>query len=293
MAPVVTVRFGTRQEQDRAGSRKEDGSGAGGGRVEAIPTDARGRHRRGVGAVLRQRGRRVQRDPGGGVTSHHPRRRGVHFGDHADGRRQEFVIHVAGGGVAGRGDGRDRPDGRVTAGHVRAEQREGDPVRRVGWQEAAVPRPHHFGHARVGGDAGVRSVRRREEEGVPIGTDRDRRVPHDIRIDGSVAAEGAAVEGDGRKGRTGVVFDGDIATERGGRVPRGRRRSGERDVHIAGSYSAAEHRIHRRRIREERGRRGSAAVSRGKVGSIPRTGAGDRILPESRTGEAVSGGFGM
>jgi hypothetical protein len=118
-------------------------------------------------------------------------------------------------------------------------------------------------------------------------------VPHNIRIDGLVAAEGTAVKGDSRKGRIGVIFDGDIATERGGRVLRGRRRSGERDVHITGSYSAAEHRIHRRRIREERGRRGSAVVSRGKVGLTPGTGVGDCILPEGRIGEAVSGGFRM
>jgi hypothetical protein len=118
-------------------------------------------------------------------------------------------------------------------------------------------------------------------------------VLHNIGIDGLVAAEGTAVEGDGRKGRTGVVFDGDIATERGGRVLRGRRRSGERDVHITGSHSASEHRIRRRRVREERGRRGSTAVSRGKVELTPGTRAGDRVLPESRTGEAISGGFRM
>ena len=240
LAPVVAVRVGIRQEQSRAGSRKEDGGGTRGGRVKEVPTDARRRHRRGVGAILRQRRRRVQRDPGGGVASHHPRRRGVRFSNHADGRRQEFVVHVTGSGVAGRGDGRDRTDGRVTAGHVRAQQREGDPVRRVGRQEAAVPRPHHFSHARVGSNTGVRSIRRKEEEVAPIGTDCDRPVPYDIGIDGSLAAESTAVGTYGRKGRTDVVFDDDIGTERGGRVLRGRRRSGERDVHVVRSHGAAE-----------------------------------------------------
>jgi hypothetical protein len=116
-------------------------------------------------------------------------------------------------------------------------------------------------------------------------------VPHDIRIDRSVAAEGTAVEGDSWKGRTGVIFNSDITTEQGGYVPQGRRRSRERDVHIAGSYSVSEHRIRCRRVREERGRQGSIAVSRGKVGSTPRTRAGDHILLESRTGKAISSGF--
>jgi hypothetical protein len=70
-------------------------------------------------------------------------------------------------------------------------------MRRVGQQEAAIPHPHHFSHARVSGDTSVRLVRRREEEGTPIGTDCDQRVLHDIGFDGSVAAEGVAVEGDG------------------------------------------------------------------------------------------------
>jgi hypothetical protein len=118
-------------------------------------------------------------------------------------------------------------------------------------------------------------------------------VLHDIGIDRSVAAEGTAVKRDSRKGRIGIVFDGDIATEQGGRVPRGYRRSRERDVYITGSYSTAEHRIYRRRIREERGRQGSAAVSRGKVRLTPGTRVGNCILPEGRIGEAVSSGFRM
>jgi hypothetical protein len=73
-------------------------------------------------------------------------------------------------------------------------------------------------------------------------------VLHNIRIDRSVAAEGTAVKRDGWKERIGVVFNGDIATERGGCVLRGYRRSRERDVHIAGSYSIAKHRIYCRRI---------------------------------------------
>jgi hypothetical protein len=166
-------------------------------------------------------------------------------------------------------------------------------VCRMGQQEAAVLCPHRFSYARVGSNTGVRSIRRREEEVVLIGKDRDQRVLHDIGIDGLVAAEGTAVEGDGRKGHTGVVFNGDIATKQGGHVPRGRRCSRERDVHIIGSYSTAEHRIHHYRIQEERGRQGSAVVSRGKVRSTPGTRAGDCILLEGRTGEAVSGGFGM
>jgi superfamily II DNA helicase RecQ len=43
----------------------------------------------------------------------------------------------------------------------------------------------------------------------------------------------AAVGGDGRKGCIGVVFEGDVTTERGGQVPRGRRRFKERNVRIA------------------------------------------------------------
>ena len=137
---------------------------------------------------------------------------------------------------------------------MQAEQRDRDPIRRVERQEAAVLRPHHFSYVRVGGDASVRSIRRREEEVILVRTDRDRRVLYNIRIDRSVVAEGIAVKGDSRKEHIDVVFNGDIATERGGCVLRGRRRSGERDVYITGSYSIAEHRIHRRRIREERGR---------------------------------------
>jgi hypothetical protein len=118
-------------------------------------------------------------------------------------------------------------------------------------------------------------------------------VLHDIRIDRSVAAEGAAVKGDSRKRRIGIVFNGDIATKRGGRVLRGRRRSGERDVYVTGSHGTAKHRVRYRRVRKERGRRGSTAVSRGKVRLTSGTGAGDRILPEGRIGEAISSGFGM
>jgi hypothetical protein len=79
-------------------------------------------------------------------------------------------------------------------------------------------------------------------------------VLHDIGIDRLVAAEGTAVKRDSRKERIGVVFNGDIATERGGCVLQGRRHSGERDIHITGPYSAAEHYIRYHRIREERGR---------------------------------------
>jgi hypothetical protein len=74
---------------------------------------------------------------------------------------------------------------------------------------------------------------------------------------------------------------------------RRRRRSGERDVHVTGSHGTAEHRVRRRRVRKERGGRGGTPVSRGKVGSTPGTGAGDRILPEGRTSEAISSGFRM
>jgi hypothetical protein len=118
-------------------------------------------------------------------------------------------------------------------------------------------------------------------------------VLYNIRIDRLVAAEGTVVKRDSRKGRIGIIFNGDITTERGGRVLRGRRRSRERDVYITGLYSTAEHRIYRRRIREERGRRGSIVVSRGKVRLTPGTGVGNRILPEGRTGEAVSNSFRM
>jgi hypothetical protein len=118
-------------------------------------------------------------------------------------------------------------------------------------------------------------------------------VLYDIGIDRSVAAEGIAVKRDSQKGHTGVVFNSDIATEQGGRVLRGCRRSRERDVYIIGSYSTAEHRIYCCRIQEERGRRGSIVVSRGKVRLTPRTRVGDCILPEGRTGEAVSSGFRM
>jgi hypothetical protein len=43
-------------------------------------------------------------------------------------------------------------------------------------------------------------------------------VLHDIGIDRLVAAEGMAVKRDSRKRRIGVVFNGDIATEREGCV---------------------------------------------------------------------------
>jgi hypothetical protein len=108
-------------------------------------------------------------------------------------------------------------------------------------------------------------------------------VLYDIRFDRSVAAEGVAVRGDSRKECVDVVFNGDITTER--------RRPRETDVYVMRSHGTAEHRICRCQVRKERGGQSSTPVSRGKVGSTPGTRAGDRVLLEGQTGEAISGGF--
>jgi hypothetical protein len=67
----------------------------------------------------------------------------------------------------------------------------------------------------------------------------------------------------------------------------------KRDVRIAGSYGTAEHHVRRRRVRDERGGRGSTVVSRGNFASAPGTRAGGCILPEGGVGNAVSGSFRM
>jgi hypothetical protein len=53
----------------------------------------------------------------------------------------------------------------------------------------------------------------------------------------------------------------------------------------------AKHCVRRGLIREERGGRGSATVSRTEVGSIPGARVGDRVLPEGRTGKTIGGRF--
>jgi hypothetical protein len=53
----------------------------------------------------------------------------------------------------------------------------------------------------------------------------------------------------------------------------------------------AKHCVRRGLIREERGGRGSATVSRTKVGPIPGARVGYRVLPEGRTGKTIGGGF--
>jgi hypothetical protein len=65
-------------------------------------------------------GRRVARIAAATKRAH-PRERVIHLGNHTNGRRQEFFIHVACGGVTGRGDDSDRPNVSVTARYVRAK----------------------------------------------------------------------------------------------------------------------------------------------------------------------------
>ena len=248
MAPIVRISIVVAKRRSKPGRGEKGKGGEGRGRVTTISTNARGRYRRPIGPILRQSRRSVQRSPTSRVRSN-PQRRAVCFSRYANGWREEFIVYVASGGVEGRSNDSRRPDDSVKAGYGRTRQRERYPVQGVEWKETAVQRPDRFGNAGVGGHVIVWQIHRREETDEPIGADRHRRVPFDFGIDRQLAAKDAGVENDGRKGRSDVIFNGDVATDRGARIFPSDRRTAERDVCRTRQNDPSEYRVQRREIR--------------------------------------------
>ena len=117
LAPVHAVPVVVRGEERQPRHQAKDQTGAGQPQVRTVAADARHRRRRSIEEDVRSPCP-VPRQAARGVGCHHRRPVQDRRRD-ADGRREEFVVHVTGGGIPGRSHDRRHAEGHVAGRHGR------------------------------------------------------------------------------------------------------------------------------------------------------------------------------
>lgn len=204
-------RFDVADRSGRPGRAATVGHARPAGTDASMEADARGGRRAADEALVRGRCG-IPRGTEAGVGCHRVRYApGV--GDHAHGSRQGLVVHAAGGAVGRWSDDRHRADHIGAAGFRGSMRPRWDPVCGMERVAAAVPCEDRVGDARVGRVGGAWPIRRRKADQASVEANRHGRVPHDFRVDGGIASEGAGVVLNGGDVGAGGVFDGAVAAE--------------------------------------------------------------------------------
>jgi hypothetical protein len=195
----------------------------------------------------------------------------------ADGRWQEFVVHVASSSITRRGHHRCDAEDRVARGHGRSVSQGWDPMCDLKrWSSAAVRRTDRVRDSRIGRVTVVCGFRQREDVEPAVGASHHRRVPFRITVDEEVLPQGVAVTRVDQSADAGGVFDSNVAATARASVHVDHGHGAQRGTHDPRVHRATQHPVQRDHVRRRSG--DVAAYHQRQVGPVSRRGSHRHLL---------------